>query len=541
MSSLLKFTRRRVLQSLGMGAAGWTMRDLLFTQEASADPNAPPKILIFCYFSGGWDQLVGLDPRPFLFGKAPTQASSKVWPQQSTRVTIDPAYSLITDTVSKAFLAAEGNAANANPDSGTRGQVRLGTTPIMGGPAFRGTVFDPNTNDPAVADAVSKALCVVRGVNMGTLTHEVGRRYFLTGKFPRGLQAAGSSLSTWVAYQNGSATGVPIPNLTVGVETYNEGLPAFASGLVVNSSGDLVNVLKPLAPSVSAPQGAVGAQVLAVKEFEAQNDCWEEQMDGDGLVTALRASRLSALSMVQRNLSGLFSFSPTTTDPKLLALYAAFGLDPTNQGPFYKGVNGAAGQAMIAAQAITPQSSNGGVPSAVSNCVSIQLATGIDDHDSDWSQTHSSSLRAGFDALGRLIRYLQTTHDELYPNDPSKMLIDRTQIMGFSEFARTPNVNSRGGRDHHLASSCFMAGAGIKGGQVIGGTRDSDFGSLLVDPSTGVAFNDINDDLSARAVPSGYLTIRPSDLHATFLKAAGLSFSNISNQQPNVIPAILKG
>ena len=36
-------------------------------------------------------------------------------------------------------------------------------------------------------------LAVVRGVNMGTLTHEVGRRYFLTGKFPRGLAASGSS------------------------------------------------------------------------------------------------------------------------------------------------------------------------------------------------------------------------------------------------------------------------------------------------------------------------------------------------------------
>src|SRR5215210_6197621 len=39
-------------------------------------------------------------------------------------------------------------------------------------------------------------LTIVRGVMMDTLTHEVGRRYFITGKFPRGLAANGSALPT---------------------------------------------------------------------------------------------------------------------------------------------------------------------------------------------------------------------------------------------------------------------------------------------------------------------------------------------------------
>ena len=48
-------------------------------------------------------------------------------------------------------------------------------------------------------------------------------------------------------------------------------------------------------------------------------------------------------------------------------------------------------------------------------------------------------------------------------------LLEKTLVMMISEFGRTPNVNKDAGRDHHApVFSCFMAGGGIKGGQVIG-------------------------------------------------------------------------
>jgi hypothetical protein len=512
-NSNLKFTRRRMLKTLGIGAAGFTLKDVLFTRDARADNSAPPKILIFCYFSGGWDQLMALDPRPFNYGSSdPT-----LFPNSSSQ--IDPAWDQIVDTTadvdSQGTTKAIANYIASTAGKALNGRVQLAGTNIFCGPSLYDTVL-------ATDSSVAGSVCIIRGINMGTLTHEVGRRYFITGKFPRGLQAAGSSLPTWVAYQNGPNTGAPIPNLTVGVETYNEGLPAFASGLMVNTSGDLVNVLKPLAPSIGTPSGAINAQNMAVHDFESQNDCWETQLDGVGTVSTLRASRLNALSMVQHNLSSLFTFSnqPSTT---IAAMYSQFGLNPSASS-FYSDLAGAKGQALIAAQAITPQVVNGQL-ATVSTCVSIQLATGIDDHDSDWTKTHGSSLRAGFDAFGRLIRYLQNTDDALVPGHK---LIERTQLMGFSEFARTPMVNSRGGRDHHLASSCIIAGAGIKGGQVIGGTADTDFGVLPVDLNTG-------------STNGGSYTMSPADVHATFLQAAGLSSTNLSNQQPQFINAILAG
>lgn len=50
-------------------------------------------------------------------------------------------------------------------------------------------------------------------------------------------------------------------------------------------------------------------------------------------------------------------------------------------------------------------------------------------------------------------------------------LLDRTLVVFLTEFGRTPRINAGGGRDHWgAAGSIFLAGGGVRGGQVIGGT-----------------------------------------------------------------------
>src|ERR1051325_2307153 len=50
-------------------------------------------------------------------------------------------------------------------------------------------------------------------------------------------------------------------------------------------------------------------------------------------------------------------------------------------------------------------------------------------------------------------------------------MLENTMILALGEFGRTPKVNEKAGRDHWPhAMSVFMAGAGIPGGQVVGGT-----------------------------------------------------------------------
>jgi hypothetical protein len=50
-------------------------------------------------------------------------------------------------------------------------------------------------------------------------------------------------------------------------------------------------------------------------------------------------------------------------------------------------------------------------------------------------------------------------------------LLDSTLVVFLTEFGRTPKINALGGRDHWgKAGSVFLAGGGVRGGQVIGGT-----------------------------------------------------------------------
>lgn len=51
-------------------------------------------------------------------------------------------------------------------------------------------------------------------------------------------------------------------------------------------------------------------------------------------------------------------------------------------------------------------------------------------------------------------------------------MLDDVSVVVWGEFGRTPRINAQGGRDHWPTVSCaFLAGGGIKGGQVIGSTN----------------------------------------------------------------------
>src|SRR4051812_33100329 len=51
---------------------------------------------------------------------------------------------------------------------------------------------------------------------------------------------------------------------------------------------------------------------------------------------------------------------------------------------------------------------------------------------------------------------------------------DSTLVLWIGEFGRTPLAEGTTGRDHHpYVFSCWLAGAGIKGGQVLGSSYDS--------------------------------------------------------------------
>jgi uncharacterized protein (DUF1501 family) len=86
-----------------------------------------------------------------------------------------------------------------------------------------------------------------------------------------------------------------------------------------------------------------------------------------------------------------------------------------------------------------------------------------------------------------------------------RSLLDSTLVVWGGEFGRTPTMEGRaGGRDHSPAGySVWMAGGGVRGGQVIGQTD-----------------------------PIGYVVterpVSPHDFHATILHALGLDASRLT-------------
>jgi hypothetical protein len=96
---------------------------------------------------------------------------------------------------------------------------------------------------------------------------------------------------------------------------------------------------------------------------------------------------------------------------------------------------------------------------------------GWDHHKHIWDTSNPDNhykLIADFDpAAASLIEDLATTPSKA---TPGKMLLDETLVVLMSEFGRTPGqLNHMGGRDHHkFVFPAMFAGAGVKGGLVLG-------------------------------------------------------------------------
>lgn len=472
-------SRRTLLGALGLGSGALILDGFLGLRHARADvadpDNAP--LLVMCEFANGWDTLYSLDPRNHQLFSDPAGG-------------IYTGFDMVTDPLTMAAISDSGGTGIVKPSADCN--IEFG---------------------PAIGKLANhyKDLCVVRAMHMGTLTHEVGRRYFLTGKFPRGLAASGSSLETWWAAASGHIDGFQIPNLVAGgAETYNEGLTPNASGLRVPSYAEMLAVLRPLNASLATD----GKVTEAAATFHHGDYCIHDQLDAAGQVTNHLSAWESAQSLANGGLWKHFDFkaNPPKGSP-LEALYGTFNVDPKNPAAMLAGKP--RGQAALAAQALV----NG-----ISQVVLLRLVNLTDAHfDDDWPSNHPANQRLGFDAVSELITYLKETHDK---ND--RPFWDRTTLVCFSEFARTPKINPQGGRDHHLASSCLVAGAGIKGNTFIGATKDSNYDVRPLNLETGIP----DDEMGT--------VIKPSDVHATVLAAAGLPYSHISNQSPKLIKAMLK-
>jgi uncharacterized protein (DUF1501 family) len=452
---------RRTFLKAAAGFMGSTLLGGLpfraFAQQASLSP--PDRCFVFVYFSGGWDQLLAFDPRD------PTVFTA----DRVTETRILPGYNLINDSrFSQMPVVPEKNSVRSNIDFG----------PAVGRLADH---FDLMT--------------VVRGINMNTVGHEVGYRYFLTGKQPAGSAARGSSTATEIVGQ--FAPPVPIPSIAYNIETYNDRYPGSANALRVTRADDLLLTLSQPMNQNKVPLVLDSELEKQLLDFRGQPiSCEEAAYGARGVGTTYENSKDQMQTVLSNRLDNAFRFELAEN----AAVRQKYGLAAT--GPY----DNEAGRAALVATALKK---------GISQCVSINLTGGMDTHFGT-QLTHASNQRRGFDALASLVDDLRGT---AHPGGGNFM--DHTTIMVFSEFSRTPLINASGGRDHHLCSSCMLMGAGIKHNFVFGKSGDIGMAPGTFDLRTG------------QPTPTGE-NILPEHIIATVLASAKLDYSitRVSPLQP---------
>ena len=381
----------------------------------AADPSQEDLHFVFCYFGGGWDVLVSLDPRD--------PAEFTLDRVADTR--INPGYDLL-----------EG--AEANPLIQVNRELRYGK--------YLSPLLD--------SQVTKNRLLVIRGMSMETLTHEVGRRRFITGRNPIGLRAKGSSADTWLASSYGAGD-KPLSNLSLRVESYNADQPPFASAVRVNGLSDMLRMLTPEGSGFGEDQALLSAFL------ESAGNC-ETAKESPAWLNS-ESSRQTMDKMLRQELYKEFQLH--TRQP----IMDRFNLSRAGNSVRDE----ANARAAIAGLALTE---------GFCRCVSMSATNkGLDTHFSNWATEQGPAQREGFDAIARLAEYLEATPYK----GTSKTWLDHTIIVGFSEFSRTPMINSSSGRDHWLTNSCLMLGGPVKGGRAIGASSDVGMNPQAVDLKTG--------------------------------------------------------
>jgi len=290
--------------------------------------------------------------------------------------------------------------------------------------------------------ACADDICLVRSMYTDAFNHHPGQLLLFGGS----IQGGRPTMGAWVLYGLGSES-QKLPGFVVlgsgvgtsaGTLNWSSGfLPSTYQGVVFRSSGDPVLYLSNPG-GVSREMQRAGLDVL--KDLNE-----EHYADTGDLEIASRISSYELAFRMQAAAPELLDFSKES--PETLAMYGV-NEEPTRQF---------ATNCLLARRMVER-----GVRF-------VMLAHASWDDHTDLNRKLKKNCDIADKPTAALIRDLKR-----------RGLLDSTMVVWGGEFGRTPMVEIRnpkeadkGGRDHHpLAYSMFLAGGGIKGGQVVGKTDE---------------------------------------------------------------------
>jgi hypothetical protein len=413
-------SRRRFFQQCAGGIGVTALAELMAAEGRAAAPDVNPlapkkphfpptaKNVIFMFMEGGPSQLDLFDPKPEL-----QKWSGKPLPPEMTK------------DLRLAFTKP-----NAAVFASPRTFQRYGQSGIE----FSDYI-------PKIGSCADD-ICLVRSMYTDAFNHHPGQLLLFGGS----IQVGRPTIGAWTLYGLGSESR-NLPGFVVlgsgvgtsgGTSNWSSGfLPSTYQGVVFRSSGDPVLYL-------SNPAGITPEMQRA--SLDTLKDLNEEHLESAGdLEIASRIASYELAFRMQMSAPELLDFSKES--PETLAMY---------------GVNKEPTRAFATNCLLARRMVERGV-----RFVMLTHAT-WDDH-TDLNRKLKKNCDIADQPTAALIRDLK-----------QRGLLDSTLVVWGGEFGRTPMVEIRdprdinnAGRDHHpLAYSLFLAGGGIKGGQVIGKTDD---------------------------------------------------------------------
>ncbi len=383
---------------------------------------APPEDFRFVslYMNGGWDVLLGFDARaPDIRYDGLTQG-----------------YNRLADAEYREPLSVEVG----------------GTSALFGAPTL------PLTQRGAGGEAPHTSyLTLFRSVNMNTVAHAAGRAYVNTFRSPVGVVPRGSSLGTVMSTAGPLSDSLVLPNVSIGMPTFNDAYPADYTGVGTSLARNVVDLLRPADGTRLSDE----TEQLLAQAQDMSESCVSRSYRARRPADELRASRMRVRRLLDENVGALFDIRGSSAEAE--ALRERYGLSLTE-----------ARQARhpSAAAAIVGQLLSTGL----SRSVSATLQVGLDTHTSNWETLQAPRLAAGFEGLSRLLWDLRT-------DDPN---LERTVVTVHSEFARTPKINGTRGRDHWFANTFAVFGGPLRRG-IIGETAEGTLNLQNTDLRTGLA------------------------------------------------------
>lgn len=307
-----------------------------------------------------------------------------------------------------------------------------------------------------------------RGINMNTVSHDTARSYSHTGRQPAGSLASGDSIGTVAAAVHDQ--GRLLPNTSISVPSFNRAFDNRFSAIRMNDPREIGDLIGPTQNALSDDVEALLHQALE-DAYSCVSPAYSGRLPEDELsISRDRIKRLQEQDVVAR-----FDFNAETPEmAEIRALYP---------------INGSTGRAAATAAQL--------LRTDLSTAVTTRVRGGFDTHRGEWAAQQPLRLVEAFDAVGAMISHLRE-------DDPS---FERTTVMVYSEFARTPKINGDGGRDHWFADSVMIFGSTLKTG-VFGASNEQDLGLIPVNLTTGLPD------------PAG-VQLKPEHVMATLVQSLG--------------------